>query len=88
VEPTPKSHSSSFSTASSGIVRYPIGESYAPNTALTWLQAAPDVDSPLELSLESLDLDDNCKNSTNPCACDALLVYEVDGRGVVSERDR
>jgi hypothetical protein len=77
-------HIASNSTASSGSIRYPVIGQYPTNVASTWNINTNGPRS--DFSVNSLGVQ-TCANP-DPCTCDALLLYEVNGAGVLQERTR
>jgi hypothetical protein len=77
-------HLASTSTASSGSIRYPVIGKYPTNVVSTWNINTNGPRS--DFSVKSLSVQ-TCANP-NPCVCDALLLYEVNGAGVLEEITR
>ncbi|ODM97641.1 CUB domain-containing protein 2 [Orchesella cincta] len=90
-QPIPTIHESSYSSATSGLIRYPVVGEYEPNRVNTWLIKTSDANSNLELDviIERVDIEE-CGNGSgnNTCLCDALIVYEITNTGILEERAR
>jgi len=76
-------HLATFTNEAYGSIRYPALGQYQNNLAVTWLVAP---NEPTDFRLARLGLQ-SCQN-TDPCTCDALLVYEIDNDGVLAETHR
>jgi hypothetical protein len=87
-DPLQTKHISFFSSNSSGKLNYPavVGEHYDTNVALTWL-ISPNEESKSDLDVKSIQLESPCSNP-DPCTCDASILYEIDGAGVLRENGR
>jgi len=83
-DPLRTKHFSSYSSATSGAIRYPIVGEYEPSLAATWTIDAAAI-SNLDFHLESLGLS-SCANP-DPCTCDALLLYQISS-GLLTEIKR
>lgn len=88
-DPLRTKHMSTFTTALQGVVKYPVVEHYEPNLAATWLvkTVSPQQTTRSDFSLDNL-LFETCSSSTNPCICDALILYEITEGGVLNETER
>jgi len=81
-------HLSSFSNIPSGIIGYPIGGNYPESVAATWNIEIPSGNSTAYTNLDILSVGlEGCSN-TDPCSCDALFIYEISNKGVLSTRAR
>ncbi|ODM89835.1 Ovochymase-2 [Orchesella cincta] len=87
-------HESSYTSATTGLIRYPVEGEYEINRVNTWLIKTSDANPDLELDvlLERIDMEEceaNGNFSINEiCLCDALIVYEIRNTGVLEERER
>ncbi|CAL8097831.1 unnamed protein product [Orchesella dallaii] len=90
-QPIPVTHESSYSSATSGLIRYPVEGEYEPNRVTTWLVKTSPSNPNLKLDvvIQTADFEE-CPNSTpeNRCLCDALIIYEVSAIGQLTENQR
>ncbi|ODM97638.1 CUB domain-containing protein 2 [Orchesella cincta] len=93
-QPIQTTHESSYSSATSGLIRYPVEGEYETNRVNTWLIKTSDANPNLELDviLERIDMEE-CGSSGNfsaneACLCDALIIYDITNTGVLEERAR
>jgi len=82
-DPFQTKHLISSSSNDQGVIAYPGIGSYEPNLAATWLVSN---EGATDLQLSQLTLE-SCSNSDR-CNCDALLVYEINSSGYLSESTR
>ncbi|ODM89831.1 CUB and sushi domain-containing protein 1, partial [Orchesella cincta] len=93
-QPIPITQESSYTSATSGFIRYPVEGEYEANRINTWLIKTSDANPNLELDviLERIDMEEcdaNGNFSINEvCLCDALIVYEIPNTGILEERER
>ncbi|ODM89833.1 Cubilin [Orchesella cincta] len=93
-QPIPITQESSYTSATSGLIRYPVEGEYEPNRINTWLIKTSDSIQNLELDvvLERIDMEECESNGnfsiTEACLCDALIVYEIGHTGILEERAR
>ncbi|CAL8112172.1 unnamed protein product [Orchesella dallaii] len=93
-QPIPTTHESSYTSATTGLIRYPVEGEYETNRVNTWLIKTSDADANLQLDvlLERIDMEE-CEANGNftvndVCLCDALIVYEISSTGILEERER
>jgi len=90
VDDSNTSHLATYSKIPSGLIGYPVGGSYSPSVVATWTvdNSAVNSTSPgyLDIDLSSVGLQ-TCPNS-DPCSCDALVIYEIGDNGVLSTREK
>jgi hypothetical protein len=81
-------HVTSFSSASSGVIRYPAIGQYETSLAATWVINTDTTQETTrsDLNLETLNLQ-SCSNP-DPCTCDALLIYQISEQGLLHETER
>jgi len=84
-------HLSTYTRNPSGLIGYPVGgDSYSPSVVATWtIDTSPSLNatlSYLDINLQSINLE-SCPN-TDPCSCDAFIVYELSYRGLLSIKER
>ncbi|CAL8083971.1 unnamed protein product [Orchesella dallaii] len=87
-------HESSYSSATSGLIRYPVEGEYAANRVTTWLIKTSDANPDLEMDviLQRMDIEE-CEANGNfsineVCLCDALILYQVTGDGILEDKSR
>jgi len=81
-------HLTTFSSTDRGVISYPGIGTYESSLAATWLiSKEADTSSPAtDLELSQLRLE-SCSRS-DPCTCDALLIYEINSLGHLRESTR
>jgi hypothetical protein len=87
-DPLRTKHVASFSSASSGVIRYPVIGQYETSLAATWVINTDTTQETTrsDLNLETLNLQ-SCPNP-DPCTCDALLIYQISEQGLLHEAER
>jgi len=83
------SHLATHSKTPSGLIGYPVGGSYSPSVIATWtvdISAVNSTPGYLDIDLSSVGLQ-TCPNS-DPCSCDALVIYEIGDKGILSIREK
>jgi hypothetical protein len=87
-DPLRTKHVASFSSASSGVIRYPAIGQYETSLAATWVINTDTTQETTrsDLNLETLNLQ-SCSNP-DPCTCDALLIYQISELGLLHETER
>jgi hypothetical protein len=87
-DPLRTKHVASFSSASSGVIRYPAIGQYETSLAATWVINTDTTQETTQsdLNLETLNLQ-SCQNP-DPCTCDALLIYQISKQGMLHEIER
>lgn len=85
-DPMRTKHVSSYSTASEGVIKYPVAGNYQTNVAATWLikPQLGQVPASASLTVESVSLE-SCTVPGNSCACDSVVLYEVNSTGHLRE---
>jgi len=83
-DPFPKTNLATFTSTPSGLIGYPIGGNYPQSVLATWTVDVPS--EYIDLNIVSIGLED-CTNP-DPCTCDALIVFEISSKGVLSVRER
>jgi hypothetical protein len=87
-DPLRTKHVASFSSATSGVIRYPAIGQYETSLAATWVINTDTTQETTrsDLNLETLNLQ-SCANP-DPCTCDALLMYQISEMGLLHETER
>ncbi|CAL8083977.1 unnamed protein product [Orchesella dallaii] len=87
-------HESSYTSATSGLIRYPVEGEYAANRVTTWMIKTSDANPDLEMDviLQRIDIEE-CEANGNfsineVCLCDALILYQVTRTGILEEKSR
>jgi len=89
VDDSNTSHLATSSKIPSGLIGYPVGGSYSPSVVATWtvdISAVNSTPGYLDIDLSSVGLQ-TCPNS-DPCSCDALVIYEIGDKGVLSTKEK
>jgi hypothetical protein len=86
-DPLRTKHVASFSSASSGVIRYPAIGQYETSLAATWVINTDTTQETTrsDLNLETLNLQ-SCPNP-DPCTCDALLIFQISEQGMLHETE-
>lgn len=79
-------HVSSYSTASEGIIKYPVAGDYQTSVAATWLIKPSMSQIPISVNLviDYISLE-TCTFPGDICACDSVILYEVNETGHLRE---
>jgi hypothetical protein len=87
-DPLRTKHVASFSSATSGVIRYPAIGQYETSLAATWVINTDTTQETTrsDLNLETLNLQE-CQNA-DLCTCDALLIYQISKQGMLHEIER
>jgi hypothetical protein len=87
-DPLSTKHVASFSSATSGVIRYPVIGQYETSLAATWVINTDTTQETTrsDLNLETLNLQ-SCSNP-DPCTCDALFIYQISEQGLLHETER
>jgi hypothetical protein len=87
-DPLRTKHVASFSSATSGVIRYPAIGQYETSLAATWVINTDTTQETTrsDLNLETLNLQ-SCQNA-DPCTCDALIIFQISEQGLLYETER
>ncbi|ODM99091.1 CUB domain-containing protein 2 [Orchesella cincta] len=91
-QPIPIAHESTYSSATSGFIRYPPVGEYEPNKVTTWLvKTSSDTSNiQLDVAVQRMDIEEcgSQLGQANECLCDTLILYDVTSTGVLKETTR